>query len=77
MTKFKIVLEDKTQDFTRFITDENGVIIEALPFQTDFWKGATIPLEMQNIGDLCMIHHPPYIEYGYLKYKVTQIQKIM
>jgi len=34
------------------------------------------PISQQKIGDLCMIHHLPHIEYGYLKYKVLAIKEI-
>lgn len=76
MKGYKITLEDKGQDFLRFITDDKGIVIEALPYQTDVWKGALIPIAQQEIGDLCMIHHPPRIEYSYLRYKVLDIKEI-
>ncbi|MFC1118111.1 hypothetical protein ACFGY2_11620 [Pasteurella multocida] len=70
---YEIILEDKGQDFTRFRTDKNGVIIEAIPFQTDVWKGGMIPIKQQKLGEYCMIHHSPHIEFGFLKYKVIGI----
>lgn len=73
---YEIILEDLGQDFTRLITDENGVVTEALPYQTYVWKGSIIPIKQQKIGDLCMIHHPPFIHYSYLKYKVLAIKEI-
>lgn len=75
MSGFLVELEDNGQDFIKFITDESGVIIESKPFQTNFWKGGIIPLNQQVIGELCMIHHPPHIEFGYLKHKVISINK--
>lgn len=62
MKGYEIELEDKGQDFTRL--------------RTDVWKGALIPISQQKIGDLCMIHHLPHIEYGYLKYKVLDIKEL-
>ncbi|MDA5614058.1 hypothetical protein [Pasteurella multocida] len=76
MKGYEITLEDQGQDFTKFITDENGIILEALPCQTWYWKGAEIPLTNQKLGDFCMIHHPPEIQFGCLKYKVLAIKKI-
>lgn len=76
MKGYQIELEDKGQDFLRFITDDKGIVIEALPYQTDVWKGALIPIKQQKIGDLCMLHNPPRIEYGYLRYKVLAIKEI-
>lgn len=73
MKGYEIILEDKGQDFTRFVTDHNGVVIETLPYQTEFWKGAEIPVTVQKTGDLCMIHKPPHIKFGYLNYKVIAI----
>ncbi|MDG6896394.1 hypothetical protein [Volucribacter amazonae] len=70
MKGYEITLEDKGQDFTILKTDEKGIVIAVEPFQTEIWKGASIPISKQKIGDLCMIHHLPHIEYGYLKYKV-------
>lgn len=71
--KFKIQLEDKGQDLLTFITDEKGQIIEVGPFHKTLYKGGYIPLESQKIGEPCMIHHPPQINYGFLKYKVEGI----
>ncbi|MGR6980840.1 hypothetical protein ACUHGC_05380 [Testudinibacter sp. P27/CKL/0425] len=76
VTGYRIKLEDKGQDFTAFITDKDGIIQEAVPFQTDIWQGGLIPIEHQKIGELCMIHKPRFIEYGFLKYKVTGITKL-
>ncbi len=76
MKGYEIELEDKGQDFTRLRTNEQGIVIAAEPYQTDVWKGALIPISQQKIGDLCMIHHLPHIEYGYLKYKVLDIKEL-
>lgn len=73
ITGFSIELEDNGQDFLEFITDEDGRILEAKPFQTEAWKGGYIPIESQEIGRLCMMHKPPEIEYGYLKHEVIRI----
>lgn len=75
MNGYKITLEDKGQDFLYFITDENGIVQSAEPRQNEVWKGASIPIEQQEVGDFCMIHHPPMIEYDYLKYKVVSIER--
>jgi hypothetical protein len=76
----KINLEDNGQDFLFFVTNENGIIIDAKPFQKDVWVGAVIPIDedlcMLTIGDECPIHHPPTINYGFLKHKVISIEKI-
>lgn len=69
----KVELEDNGQDFLHFITDNDGVIQEAHPFQTSVWKGGVIPIEIQEIGMPCMIHHPPNINYGFLKHNVLSI----
>ncbi|MEE6032981.1 MULTISPECIES: hypothetical protein [Avibacterium] len=76
MKGYQIELEDKGQDFTRLKTDEKGIVIATEPYQTEVWKGALIPIAQQKIGDLCMIHHLPYIKYGYIKYKVLAIKEI-
>lgn len=76
ITGYRVQLEDKGQDFTAFITDKDGIIQEAIPFQTEFWEGGLIPIEMQKVGDLCMINKPGVIEYGFLKYKVTNITEL-
>ena len=75
MEKFKIELEDKGQDLLYFITDKDGKILDAHPFHSKLYKGGYIPLESQTEGDFCMIHNPPYIHYGFLKYKVKSITK--
>jgi hypothetical protein len=74
MTKgFSIELEDNGQDFLEFITDQEGHILEAKPFQTEVWKNGYIPIESQEIGEQCMMHKPPHIIYGHLKHKVLKI----
>lgn len=76
----KIELEDNGQDLLELVTDENGVVIDAGPFQKSVWIGASIPIsEHQNllvIGEGLPIHHPPHINYGFLKHKVISIEKI-
>ena len=74
--KYKVELEDNGQDFLEFITDKNGVILEAKPFLTEIWAGGYIPLKIQKIGDFCMMHKPPHIITGYLKHRVTNIEEI-
>jgi hypothetical protein len=76
MKGYVITLEDKGQDFTKLITDKDGIVVKAEPYQTEVWKGALIPISQQKVGDLCMIHHLPHIEYGYLKYKVLDIKEL-
>lgn len=76
MKQFSVKLEDNGQDFTEFITDQYGTILEAKPFQTDIWKGGYIPVETQEIGTECLIHKPPHINYGFLKHKVISITEL-
>jgi hypothetical protein len=73
---FIVELEDLGQDFLQFTTDNEGVIITAEPFRTDLWKGGIIPINQQEIGDLCMMHKPPNIVFGFLKYKVISIKPL-
>jgi hypothetical protein len=73
---FKINLEDKGQDLLFIITNENGQILETGPFHTALYKGGYVPISQQKIGEPCMIHRPPHIEYGFLKYNVESIEKI-
>lgn len=75
----KIKLEDKGQDFTVIVTDDNGVVIDAQPFQAGLWQGAIVPVHEKSLfreGERLPIHHPPYIEYGYLKYRIEKIEHI-
>lgn len=60
----------------RFVTDKDGVIQDAEPLQGHIWKGALIPVKQQQLGELCMLHKPPQIEYGYLNYKVIKMEVI-
>lgn len=50
-------------------------MIAAEPYQTDVWKGALMPINLQKVGELCKIHHPPHINYDYLEYKVLEIKE--
>jgi hypothetical protein len=71
-----IELEDNGQDFLTVITDCNGIIVETRPFQSNIWKGATIPIEsvgMMKPGQLLPIHNPPHIRYGFLKHKIEKV----
>jgi len=77
--RFKVSLEDKGQDLLHFITDDDGVVLEVKPsfgIQSELYKGAIIPIDLQVIGERCMIHHPPHIEFGYLKYNVESITDV-
>lgn len=74
--EFKIELEDKGQDLLYFKTDETGKILEAGPYHNELYKGGYIPLESQKEGELCMMHNPPHINFGFLKYKVESIKEI-
>lgn len=73
-----IEIEDKGQDFTTIITDSDGVIVETRPFQTEFWKGGVIPIDVKalfGVGHLLPINHPPHINAGFLKYKIESIEQ--
>lgn len=79
MAKVKISIEDLGQDFTALYTDEKGIVIDAKPFQASMWRGAIIPIHdgsLFRVGEPLPIHHPPHIEYGFLKYKIVEIEQI-
>lgn len=72
-----IELEDNGQDFLEIVTDQDGVIIETRPFQTSVWKGGIIPIEqkhMMKVGKNLPIHHPPNINFGFLKHKIKSVK---
>ena len=76
--KTVIHLEDKGQDFLSLTVDEDGVVIEAAPFQNDIWSGSFIPMddkELVKVGEFCPIHNK-HIQYGYLKYRIEKIETI-
>lgn len=73
ITGYLIELEDNGQDFLKFTTDIDGIIIKTEPFQGNAWNGGYIPIKSQLKNELCMIHKPPNIEYGKLKHKVINI----
>lgn len=72
----KIYLEDNGQDFTEIICDDDGVIIETIPFQTEIWKGGAVSTVMIEVGKELPLHHPPHINFGFLKHKVEKIEQI-
>lgn len=75
--KYKIILEDKGQDLLAFITNENGQIEREEPLNRGLYTGGYIPIKgIQELNKPCMIHHPPRINYGFLKYKVEKIEEI-
>jgi hypothetical protein len=72
-----ITIEDKGQDFTKIVCDENGVILETLPFQSDFWKNGIIPIndkDLMKIGQPCPLHKPPIFVYGFLNHNIEKIE---
>lgn len=74
-----IGLEDNGQDFLELVTDEDGTIIDAKPFQKEIWEGATIPIEapgMVEVGKFLPIHNPPYINYGFLKHRIESVKTV-
>jgi hypothetical protein len=73
---FIIELEDNGQDFLKFTTEKNGQIVKTEPFQGEIWNGGFIPVEVQLVGEPCMMHKPPHYQYGFLKHNVTKITKI-
>jgi len=73
---FVIELEDNGQDFLKFTTDSLGTIIKTEPFQGEVWNGGFIPVDFQLEGELCAMHKPPHISYGYLKHKVVKITEL-
>ena len=73
--KHLISLEDNGQDFLQFVV-ENNVVIESIPFQTSVWKGMYIPVENLKVGELCLVHNPPHINFGALKHKVEKIEVV-
>lgn len=79
MKQIKITLEDCGQDFTTFYTDEYGRVMDAQPYQASIWQGAIIPVEdpdMFKVGQPLPIHHPPHIMWGFLRYRIQNIEYI-
>ena len=72
-TGYLVELEDNGQDFLKFTTDESGTIVKTEPFQGEAWNGGYIPIESQQVGEMCMMHKPPHINYGFLKHRVEKI----
>lgn len=71
----KITLEDLGQDFLWLMVNDDGRVIDAGPYQANIWRGAYIPLQFVRVGERCPIHHPPHIKFGYLRYRVTEIDR--
>lgn len=71
-----IEMEDRGQDCTQMQVDKAGWIVQAGPYQDEMWKGAYIPLNMVKIGKPLPIHHPPNINFGFLKYKVLKVTDV-
>lgn len=76
--KMIIELEDNGQDFTELHVNQDGVVIDAKPFQSSVWQGARIPRVMYMLepGNFCPMHHPPAINFGHLKHKIENIKFI-
>lgn len=79
MKTTKITLEDQGQDVLELYVDENDVVIDAQPFQASLWRGAMIPVSVEGmveVGKRCPIHHPPCINYGFLKYAIEAVEEL-
>ncbi len=74
--KTKITLEDNGQDFLEFICNEEGMIVETYPFQGNIWNGGFIPIDMAKVGEVCPLHKPPHVYYGYLKHKIVKLERL-
>lgn len=75
----KITLEDNGQDFLELYVSESGEVVDAKPFQGSIWRGAYIPVDIEEVvkvGDLCPIHNPPHITFGWLKHKIEKIEQV-
>jgi hypothetical protein len=75
--KMIIELEDNGQDFLFFHVNQEGKIIDATPFQSEIWKGGSIPthsMEMLKPGKPCPLHKPPHFNFGYLKHKIKDLK---
>lgn len=70
-----IHLEDQGQDLLSLVV-ENQMIVEERPFDRGLFTGGFIPDLELEVGKPCPLHHPPHFIYGYLKYKVTKIEKL-
>ncbi len=79
MKQIKITLEDCGQDFTTLYTDENGMVVDAQPCQANIWRGAIIPVDAPGIFKVGLplpIHHSPHIAWGFLRYRIQNIEYI-
>lgn len=79
MNVTKITLEDNGQDFLELYVAKSGEVVDAKPFQGSIWRGAYIPADNEDlvkVGDLCPIHNPPHIIFGWLKHKIEKIEQV-
>jgi hypothetical protein len=74
---FKVKLEDIGQDLLSLTVNEKNEIIDCENFGPKLYIGGYIPIEKQKIGDPCMIHYPPNIKFGFLKYNVLSIEEVI
>lgn len=75
MAKTKITLEDEGQDLLWLII-ENNTVVDGGPFHGGLYEGAIVPMVNVKVGELLPIHHPPLIEYGFLRYIVEKVEQI-
>lgn len=71
-----VELEDNGQDFLFFHISPEGVITDTKPFQGSVWKYGQVPLHSLHyleVGKSFPIHHPPHINFGFLKHKIKAI----
>jgi len=78
MTTREIELEDHGQDFTSFIVDEDGNVVETKPCQGWVWNGSKVMNKRIRVGSRLILRTPnmaPVSEPLTLRYRVIAISR--
>lgn len=74
--KLKILhLDDQGQDFTRWVIDETGLIVDAGPFQSSVWSGCIVDLDSVFEHD-CPVFTSKQGDRLQLNYAILEIEEI-
>lgn len=71
----KIHFEDRGQDFLTWQINNNGVIVDCLPFQSSFWVGGEVRRQARlKVGGKVTYSHDGFQTSITLKYRIRAIE---
>lgn len=71
----RITFEDHGQDFITWKLDNNGVVVDCMPFQAFVWCGVRVELSRKlQVGDIVAFRRAGEIHINTIRYPVAEIE---